>query len=368
MSLGRVVFVTLALALVGGLGWLAFGPREAPEQGMAMPSVMPAAIATAEARSVPIVREYVATSEAVERVEVRARATGYLLSRQFSEGDEVTAGQVLYRIDARDYEATRARAAAQVQMMRQTQGRQQQLAARGYAARATLDQANSNLRQAEADLRAAEIALDFTTIRAPIAGRIGHSAVDVGNLIATGDTLLTTIVQLDPLHAMARPAEADLPAIRAALGRGPVVAEFATPGGGPVLSGRVDFIGNEVDAATGTIPVRLTLDNPDKHVLPGQFGRARLHLGRQDAAVVVQQRSVGSDQIGRFVLVVGEGDILQRRDVTLGAEVGTDIVVAQGLAAGERYIADGLQKLRPGLQVTPLPPPGAEPGAAPPAS
>jgi multidrug efflux system membrane fusion protein len=174
-----------------------------------------------------------------------------------------------------------------------------------------------------------------------------------GSLISVAGATLNTLVQLDPIYVSFNPAEADLDAITHEQARAPIETAVSVDGGKPTHVGPLTFIDNQVSQSTGTILLRATIANPDHGLLPGQYVTARLHLGDRKDALLVPQSAVGSTQIGRTLLIVGEGDKVEERIVKLGDSDGDMIIVTDGLKPGDRVITGQLQKLRPGAPVEP---------------
>jgi len=336
--------------------------------------------------AVPLLRqivewdEYTGRFAPVESIEVRARVSGYLESAHFREGELVERGALLFVIDPRPFEASLAemradleRARSQLVLTEREYERGKQLGATRALAqelvdvrRAARDGAQAEVSAAQARVKAAELELGFTRVSAPINGRISDARVDVGNLISGGDadsTLLTTIVSLDPIELVIEASETEfLRHLRISRQGAQAVAAGVT--GTPVEArlldettwmhrGRLTFIDNRLDPATGTMRVKATFANPDRLLQPGVFARARLQASDPHEAVLVPDRAVVSDQDQKILYVVGEGDVVTARPVRLGPLVDGLRVVREGLLAGERVVIDGLLRVRPGQAVTP---------------
>lgn len=364
----------LVVAGAGGGGWWWHAHQPRPQAQAQPPMKVP--VMTATPRTVPIYRSFPATTEAMRAVTIQARVTGYLVEQGAADGTDVAVGALLYRVDASDYQAAlaqavgqRDRSTASLSYSKVSKGRNETLARDGWASRDTFDQADSTNRQNEAGLatdsaalRAAALNLSRTEIRAPFAGRISRSQVFEGSLISVAGATLNTLVQLDPIYVSFNPAEANLEAINRVQAQAPVEATVAVGSGASSHAGPVTFIDNVVDRTTGTILMRATIANVDRGLLPGQFVTARLHLGDQEGALTVPQSAVGASQVGRFLMVVGKDGMVEQHVVKLGDNDGDQVVVTDGLQAGDRVITGQLQKLKPGMPVEPEDP--ASPPAA----
>jgi len=356
--------ILLILAAGGGVTWWL---TERTLQQAAAPPPMKVPVMTAQAQTVPIYRSFPGTTQAVRAVTIQARVTGYLVEQGAIDGVDVASGALLYRIDPKDYQAafaeaqaTLALATASLQYSRVSQGRNQVLARDGWVSHDTFDQANSTFHQGQASLANADAALKEaalnltrTEIRAPFAGRISASQVFTGSLISVAGATLNTLVQLDPIYVSFNPAEVNLPAITHEQKRSPIETAVSETGGKPTHVGTLTFIDNQVSQTTGTILLRATISNPDHALLPGQYVVATLHLGDLQGAVLVPQSAVGATQIGRTLMIVGDGDKVEQRIVKLGDNSGDMVIVTDGLKPGERVITGQLQKIRPGNVVQP---------------
>jgi len=365
----------LVVVAAAGAGWWWYAHRAQPAPPP-MPPLKVQAL-TVVPRTVAVYRSYPALTEAIKSVAIQARVTGYLLQQGAADGTDVEPGALLSRIDARDYQASLAQAQGQLDQAkaslsysRVSQGRNEKLARDGWASQNTSDQANSTFHQGEASLAAntaafeqAALNLSRTEIRAPFAGRLSRTQAFEGSLISIAGVTLNTLVQLDPIYVSLNPAEADLDAITSTQAQAPIETAVSVAGAAPGHTGPVTFIDNQVDRATGTILVRATIANPDRVLLPGQYVTARLHLGDQTGALLVPQTAVGAAQIGRFLMIVGADGKVEQRVIKLGDNDGADVVVTDGLKAGDRVITGQLQKLKPGVPVEledPASPPAAK--------
>lgn len=333
---------------------------------------MPVPVEKVAKRTLPVYLDYPARTEAIQSVSLQAKVTGYLKERVVADGADVKAGDVLYVIDDRDARTALAEAKAQLERdtaqadyLRSSLKRGEELSQKGFLAKDGFDQRTSSLRQAEAAIaiaraavEAAELDIERSTIRAPFAGRVGRSAASVGTLVTSGQTVLNTLVQLDPVYVAFNPAEKELSAIKAALGKGEVTAEITLPGQqGKPYAGKLTFIDNRLDASTGTVAARATIANTAFDLLPGQYVHLRLSVGTQPDVLMAPQVALGSSQLGKFVYVVGKDSTVEQRMVEVGRTDGPDIAILSGLTETDLVISGNLQKIWPGVPVQPLPPP-----------
>jgi len=348
----------------------------------APPSMDPPEVTVAHplAQSITDWDEYTGRLAAVDSVEVRARVSGYLKSVHFEDGAIVEDGDLLFVIDPRPYQAALDEAQAQVTRARvqlELATNDLERAERLFRSRAVseeeLDSRTQQKREAEASLQAAQAAvaatrldLEFTSVSAPIAGRIGRKLVTEGNLVSGGSansTLLTTIVSLDPIHVYFTADEKAYLAYQRLAGLGsrpssrdvanPVRMQVAGEQGFP-REGKMDFVDNRVDESTGTMQGRAIFPNPDGLLTPGLFAQVQLLGEGPYDALMVPDAAIGADQATRYVYVLGQGNQLERRDIVPGRAIGRLRIVKSGLEADDRVVISGLQRIRPGLEVRPV--------------
>ena len=341
-------------------------PKAAP-----LPQV---SVAPVISRKVTEFDEFTGRFEAVERVEIRPRVSGYISSVDFTEGSEVKKGDVLFVIDPRPYEAERdkaraglAQARSQLVLAKSERDRATSLLAQHAISQEEYDTRTAGREQAQANVEAAQAALDaaalnvtFTRVTAPISGRISRALVTSGNFVTNGQTPLTTLVSLDPIYVSFDGDEQEylkytkLARAGAHAGsreaRNPVLVGLADENGYP-HPGAIVFVDNALDPATGTIRNRALLDNHDRVFTPGLFARIRLMGSGQHEAILINDSAIGTDQTVRYVLVVGAGNKVEYRPVQLGPVIEGLRVVQSGLAPGETIVVNGLQRVRPGAQV-----------------
>jgi len=374
LELGRV---PLAAALAA-LSIAACKPSAPPQA--ALPEI---ATAQVVAKRVKDWDEYTGRFQAVDSVDVRPRASGYIDEVKFREGQLVKKDDVLFVIDQRPYQADHDRARAGVELAKSQYelakleaARAQKLKDSGAVSREELETRLSQLNQQEANVAAAKANLDsvalmlsFTKVRAPIDGRVSRAEVTRGNLVTGGNeggTLLTTIVSVDPIYVYFEGDENAYLRYQTLAREGgrsssrdahnPVRVGLADETGFP-HEGAMDFVDNQLDVRTGTIRARAVLSNKEGRFTPGLFARVQLLGSDEYDAVLVDDRAVGTDQNQRFVLVVGPDDTLQYRPVKLGRNIDGLRVVREGLRPEDSIVVSGLQRVRPGVKIKPVPGP-----------
>lgn len=350
-------------------------PAEGLDAHAATPTALPptpVSVATVESRDVATYDEFSGRLEAIERVEIRSRVAGTVEKVHFREGSLVKAGDLLITIDQAPYEAEVARAEAQlaaadarVVLTKREHERAQQLTSAAIS-QSTVDQranawreAIANQRAAAAALQTAKLNLDWTQVRAPVSGRVGKLEITQGNLVAAGPgaPVLTNLVSVNPIYASFDADEqvvvralASLPA-GADIGRIPVLMQTAT---GAEIEGKLQLLDNQVNAKNGTVRMRAIFANDDGRLIPGQFARLKLGQAKAEPGLLVSERAIGTDQNKKFVLVVGDDNKANYREISLGANVGNGLrIVQDGLKPGERIVVNGLQRVRPGATVAP---------------
>lgn len=338
--------------------------QEAP----AAPPALPVGVVTLKPERVPIFLEYSGTLIAVQSVRVRARVDGYLMERPFEDGSDVTAGDLLYRIDPRPYEATLNQRLAekrqeeanlgfyQLDVERYTQLSETQAASRQRydQARQQFDRSTAVIAGFDAQIRRAQLDLEFTEIRAPFDGRLGFTTAYVGDLVTAAGDPLTTLVQVDPVFVEFELGENDLPTLQRRMARGPTPVLIELPAGGQhPHPGRLSTVENELDPSTGTLAMRATIPNPERLLRPGQFVRVRVVLEERDDALLIPMAAISYDQSRQIAYVVGPDDKAAVREITTARTYGDRLLVTSGLRPGDRIIVDNLQRLSEGVAVQP---------------
>ncbi|MEA3277888.1 MAG: efflux RND transporter periplasmic adaptor subunit [Pseudomonadota bacterium] len=322
--------------------------------------------------------EFVGKTRAVETVELRARVTGFLESRDFKEGGDVNEGDVLFKIEPERYQASLAQADAELAATEASLNRAKVDATRYEELLKTKNISQQKVDEAEAEvlvqeaavqtahaaIKQAQLDVDYTQIKAPIAGRIDVATYDVGNLVGPESGVLATINKMDPIKAAFSIAEtwylelvkADLEAKQAGEGVEEIthIPLIRLPDGSLYEHpGQFDFFDNKVDEKTGTVLIRSEFPNPDRLLLPGQFVTVVIERKEAVDAVMIPQAAVLTDQGGYYVLLVDHENKVESRRIKTGQRFGANLVVKEGLSTGDRIVLYGIQKVRPGITVNP---------------
>ncbi len=362
----------LAAALLSGCE-----EKQAPQA--AAPPPPPVTVAQPVKRTVTDWDEFTGRFDAVQQVKVRPRVGGFITAVEFRDGDFVKAGDLLYLIDARPFEAVAAQAdgqlsdaRAKVELAHRELDRALTLQQSQNVADNIVDQRRQALQaaraaemQAEGTLKAAQLNVEFTHVTAPISGRVSRTLIDLGNLVQGSEgnsTLLTSIVTLDPIYIYfdideatylkynrlwfegKRPSSRDNP--------NPVEVTL-TGETKPSHKGTINFLDNQLDVSTGTLRGRAVIPNKDISILPGQFGRVRLIASAPYEALLVPDSAIATDQARKIVFVVKDDNTVEAKPVTLGPLDEGLRVVREGLKPEDRVVVDGLQRARVGAKVTP---------------
>jgi RND family efflux transporter MFP subunit len=312
----------------------------------------------------------------VNSVDLVARVQGFLQEIHYRDGDFVKKGTVLFTIEPEPYQvkldqakAAEDGAAATVKQTEAEYQRQSQLASREFASKSTYDQAlatrdsaKASLVQAQTNTRIAEINLGYTQVMAPFDGIVTAHLVSVGELVGTSPTLLAQIIQLDPIWVNFNVSEADVLRVRAEMRRQglgpadlkkvPVEVGLQSETGYP-HKGLLDYAAPNLNVATGTLPVRAVFQNVDRALLPGNFVRVRVPVQQVPEALLVPEVALGSDQGGRYVLIVNGDNVVEQRKVGAGQVVGEMRVIDSGLKPDDRVVVSGLIRAIPGEKVDP---------------
>jgi multidrug efflux system membrane fusion protein len=329
---------------------------------------IPVAVGTVVQKAMPIEISVIGAAEAFSSVAIRAQTTGQLNSVSFTEGDDVTAGQVLFTLDRRPMEAALQQAqanldrdVAQAANAAQQAKRYDELAARGIATREQVDTSrtavaalNATVEADKAALENAKVQLQYATITAPISGRTGALMVHEGNLVRANDTApLVVINQVAPVSVTFAIPEARLPELKKYMAGGALRVTANPPNDdAPPAVGRISFIDNSVDQTTGTIKVKGTFPNTDRRLWPGQYVNVVVTLTMDPGAIVVPSVAVQAGQQGSYVFVVNAEQKVDLRPVTVKRTGATETVIESGLKPGETVVTDGHLRLVPGARIT----------------
>jgi len=358
---------TAALTFVAGASLILSGCSSEAEQAGAPPA-MPVTVATPLVQDVVDWDDYVGRFEAVQSVEVKPRATGYLQGVHFRDGQYVQKGQLLFTIDPRTTQAAlsqaqaqRARAQATLANARTELARSRTLAAQQAASTEEVESRQAAVRAGEADVAAANAAvraqqlnLGFTRVVAPISGQISERRVDAGNSVAADQTVLTTIVSTNPLHFAFEGSEALLLKYQrqnAGARTGTPVRIRLQDETNYTYSGSLDFVDTVVNTGSGTVRARAVVANPAGFLKPGMFGHLRLSASQPYRAMLVPDTSIVTDAARRVVYLVGKDNSVIARPVELGPVVGNLRVIRSGIGPQDRVIINGIQRARPGQKV-----------------
>ena len=371
MNVIRQAFAkTLLVIAVSAVLMTACGKEQ---QQHAPPPPPEVAVQTVERNPVPLELTYTARTVGSREVEVRARVGGIVLKRRYQEGGPVKQGQPMFLIDPEPVRARLASARAEVAVAkaRLEEARRQQdrvlpLFDQNAVSQSRRDEvvsafevAQANHAAAESNLRMSQLDLEYTDVRAPISGLTSREVLSEGSLVSTeqGSSLLTKIVQADPLYVEFSVPESEAALIRANLApvngaAAPTVKLLLENGQEYPESAKVTFVDNAVDINSGTVRVRAVLKNPEAQLIPGQFIRIRVEGVMLSNVVSVPRKAVMSSAQGQFLWIVNGEQKVEFRPVRLGRSMGNNIIVIEGLAPGDRFIVDGVLKVQPGIQVS----------------
>ncbi len=349
--------------------------RAAAQTTPAGPPPVPVTVVKAEAEDMPIYVRGLGSVQGYNTVTVRSRVDGQIVKVAFTEGQEVKAGDLLFQIDPRPYQAALALAQAnkqkdeaQVSSATADLKRDTALLGRGFQTQQIYDQHKALVGQLtaaiaadQAQIETAQLNLGYTDIRAPIDGRLGARLVDVGNLVHANDNAgLVTIAQVRPIFVSFTVPQSEFETVRASAAKGPVPAEArAQKDGHRLATGRLTLIDNQIDQATGTLHLKATFDNPDEVLWPGEFVNVRLVVGTIKDAVVVPQHAVQQGPKGNYLFVVKPDMSAEMRNVEVTENEKDLAAIAKGVSLGETVVVDGQYRLEPGSKVKVQSPPNS---------
>lgn len=383
--------VTLSASSIGLLSGCTPGGPPAGMRGPQGP--LPVQVSTATQQNVPLIGQWVATTDGYVNAQIQPQVSGYLIRQDYKEGSEVHKGEVLFEIDPRPLQAVLdqakgqlnqangqlAQAQAQVELASINVQRDTPLAEAHAIAQSILDnnlktqQASqaavvsqqASISAAEASVEAAELNVGFTKVRSLIDGVAGQATLQVGNLVNTG-SVLTSVSQLNPIKVYFYISEQEYLALAAQaksrgktdlLGSGNAIPLKLTLSNNEVFpqTGHIIFVDRSVSAQTGSIRIAAQFANPGNLLRPGQFGRITAETSVLQNAVLVPQRAVSELQGMNQVIVVGSDNVAHIRTVKLGSQIGSNIIIASGLSAGEQVVTEGNDKVKEGMKLAPQP-------------
>jgi membrane fusion protein, multidrug efflux system len=362
------------LLLIGG-GYALYHAAGARSEPEALPAAMPVAVETLRPQTIKPFAEFSGRINAVDYAEIRPQVVGRITEIRFKDGQEVKAGDVLFVIDPRPYQAAAAQAAAdlasavnkaRLTKIERERGENlikvQALAQEAYDQRVTADDvAQAAVKSAQAALASAQVNVDYAFIKAPISGRVSRAEITVGNLVGSATVapqLLASIVSDDGVYADFEVDEQtylDILRNRAATGAQSIPVDLTVQGDAQARAyhGVIESFDNRINSGSGTMRARARFANTDGSLVPGMFVSVRMGSGTLPDALLVPETAIGNDQSKRFVYVVSKDNKAEYREVGLGATMDGERVVTAGLKPGDRVILDGLQKLAPGAPVAP---------------
>lgn len=364
----------IALVLVAGVaaaGYTLYSRPAAPPASAAKPrtsAIVPVVVAPVTTGEFQVKDHTIGTVSIDATVQIKSRVDGQVIAAEFTEGQLVRKGDLLFRLDPLPFqaqlqqaEASLARDQAQLSNAQSDLKRFSTLASKGFATTQQQEQANAQAKvmsaaimadQAEIDL--AKLQLGYTEIRSPIDGKTGRILVEPGNLVKANDLPLVVINQLQPIAVTLSLPQRDLPLLQRRMAKGKLAVIISIPGDptGSRMKGKVDFINNAVDAASGTIQLKATFDNADLRLVPGQLVDATIVLQTLDSAVTIPSEAVNDGQDGRYVYLVKPDKSVAAVNIKVAHEDGGISVVSDGLKGGEQVVVDGQLRLAPGMKIS----------------
>lgn len=382
---GRILLIALAVLAVAAIAYrymvVPQGSEEAAVQAAAAPSAPPVTVANPLIETLREWRDFTGQFEAQQSVEIRARVSGYLESVNFTDGQFVKKGDLLFVIEPRPFEialdsakAQQTQAEAQLQLAKVQLERTAQLRKKDFASQQTYDERVAEVKSATASrdnqisaVNQAQLNLDYTRVLAPVSGRVGRHEVSIGNLVMGGvdgsTTLLTTIVSLDPIWLLFNVSEGDGMTYKRLIQKGEV--ESARSNSVQVegqlmdetdwpLKGAIDFVDNQYSRTSGTIRVRASFANPNLFITPGQFGRVRIPMSQEKPTILVPDSAVVTDQSVKMLFTVTADGTVVPKPVELGSVTDDGLrIIKNGVERNDEIIINGLLRARPGQKVTP---------------
>ena len=369
--------IIVIIAAGGGYYWLSPSSAAKQESTAAMlpgaGGAMPMVLETVKEESYRTWNEFSGRLEAVDSVEIKPRVSGAITKIHFTEGANIKAGDQLFTIDTRPFEATLAQmeatlatARSEAALAKTELDRAKGLVKQEFLSKSVYDQRNNTYKVTLASIKAAKAAvnkakldLEYAHVKAPIDGRVGRAELTVGNIVEAGPNapILTTIVARNEIYAefdVDEQTYLEIARYKQTSGTDMPVKLKLKSDADANYSGVIHSFDNQLDSSTGTIRARAIFDNKDGALVPGMYASVRLGNASEERVLRVSERAVGVDQSRRFVYVVGEDNTITYREVTLGGLEGGKRVVKTGLKAGERIVPSGLQRVRPGMMIKPI--------------
>jgi multidrug efflux system membrane fusion protein len=367
----RALIALVLAAGVAAAGYTLYArPGDAPAGGTKSraSSVVPVVVATATQGEFQVRDHTIGTVSIDATVQVKSRVDGQVMEAAFTEGQMVHKGDLLFRIDPLQYQAqlqqaqaALARDQAQLSNAQSDLKRFSDLAKKGFATTQQQEQAAAQAKVLSAAIMADQAAIDlaklelgYTEIRSPIDGKTGRILVEAGNLVKANDVPMVVINQLQPISVVLALPQRDLPLLQRRMAKGKLAVIISIPGdsGGARLKGKVDFINNAVDAASGTIQLKAGFDNADLRLVPAQLVDAVIVLQTLDDALTIPSEAINDGQDGRYVYVVNADKTVAVHNVTVAHEENGRSVISEGLKAGDTVVTDGQLRLAPGMKVS----------------
>jgi multidrug efflux system membrane fusion protein len=372
----RVVALIVAVALAaGGLALWTTRDRAAPVAAAPGPDATPAipvTVGVVTTRDMPVLLHGIGTVQAFNTIAIKSRVDGTIVAVDFTEGQEVAAGTLLFQIDPRPYRtalaqarAAMARDTAQLESAQLDFERSSKLISRGFQTQQTFDQQRATVGQLkaavegdQAQIDTAELNLEYTNIRAPISGRLGARLVDIGNLVRAGDAApLVMMTQVRPVFVSFTLPQQNFEDVRDRQVKAPLaVRAYTSDDTRELASGRLTLIDNAIDQLTGTIRLKAQFDNEDERLWPGQFVNVRVVLDTRRAVPTVPAQAVQDGPDGPIIYVVGTGDTVRRKPIEVASVQDGVAAVTKGLAPGERVVVTGQFRLTEGARISAAPP------------
>jgi multidrug efflux system membrane fusion protein len=370
----RLVALVIGVALAaGGAGLWATRDRGAPAAtAQEPPPAIPATVGVVTAQDMPVLLHGIGTVQAFNTIAIKSRVDGTIVAVEFTEGQEVDAGALLFQIDPRPYQAAlnqakaaKAKDVAQLESAQLDFERSSKLLSRGFQTqqlvdqqRATVGQLKAAIEGDQAQIETAELNLEYTKIRAPISGRLGARLVDIGNLVRAGDAApLVMMTQVRPVFVTFTLPQQNFEDVRDRQLKAPLaVKAYASDDTRELSTGRLTLIDNAIDQQTGTIRLKARFDNQDERLWPGQFVNVRVVLDTRRGVPTVPAQAVQDGPDGPIVYVVKPGDTVHRKAIEVAAVQDGVAAVTQGLAPGERVVINGQFRLTEGARISAAPP------------